>query len=66
MSFEKTNLLQPIEPEIDVDGKYAYCTKCFCELNKEQTPCPECGQSQDWSWLKDSERSIENENKLES
>lgn len=53
MDLTKILLLHPIEPEIELDGGYAYCVRCRCELDKEQSPCPRCHQVQDWTWLED-------------
>ena len=44
----------PIEPEIEVDGRYAYCPNCFeryLEPNNIITSCPKCNQLIDWSWM---------------
>ena len=35
--------------EIELDGGYAYCCRCFCEIEPSDNICPKCGQSQDWS-----------------
>lgn len=50
-NLKNIKLNEPIEPEIELDGGYAYCVRCFCELDKWQSPCPRCKQIQDWSWL---------------
>lgn len=41
----------PIEPEIELDGGYAYCVCCFTEIYPKDNICPKCSQSQDWSWF---------------
>lgn len=41
----------PIEPEIELDGGYAYCLRCFCEIEPSDNKCPKCGQTQYWSWF---------------
>lgn len=42
---------EPVEPEIELDGGYAYCVSCFTELEPRHDRCPKCGQKQDWSWF---------------
>ena len=44
-------LSQPIEPEIELDGGYAYCVRYEKELDPHNNICPYCHQMQDWSWL---------------
>lgn len=51
MDLRNVSKDKPIEPEIELDGGYAYCVRCFYELDSEQEVCPKCGQKQDWSWL---------------
>jgi hypothetical protein len=44
----------PIEPEIELDGGYAYCPICYhpdLEPNNIITKCPNCDQLIDWSWM---------------
>jgi endogenous inhibitor of DNA gyrase (YacG/DUF329 family) len=44
----------PIEPEIELDGGYAYCPICHqpdLEPNNITTKCPNCDQLIDWSWM---------------
>ena len=41
----------PIEPEIELDGGYAYCIRCTNEIDPHNKICPYCHQMQDWSWL---------------
>lgn len=41
----------PIEPDIELDGGYAYCLRCLHEVEPTDNICPECGQCQDWSWF---------------
>ena len=31
-----------IEPEIELDGGYAYCVKCKTELKENEEICPVC------------------------
>lgn len=40
----------PIEPEIELDGGFAYCSRCCNEVKPTDKICPKCEQSQDWSW----------------
>lgn len=40
-------LSQPIEPEIELDGGYAYCVRCEKELDPHNNICPYCHQFQD-------------------
>lgn len=45
----------PIQPEIEVDGGYAYCPVCkHSDLEPTDiiTKCPECQQVIDWSWMR--------------
>ena len=51
MDLTNISKLTPIEPEIELDGGYAYCCRCFCEIEPSDNICPKCGQSQDWSWF---------------
>ena len=41
----------PIEPEIELDGGYAYCVRCTNEIDPHNKICPYCHQTQDWSWF---------------
>ena len=41
----------PIEPEIELDGGYAYCIRCWHEITPKDSICPKCKQAQDWSWF---------------
>lgn len=50
--YKNIPITQPIQPEIELDDGYAYCKKCYRELECYQTPCPKCGQVIDWSWMK--------------
>lgn len=49
--FKNTPITEPIEPEIELDGGYAYCRRCYTELDRWQHKCRRCGQLQDWNWL---------------
>ena len=43
-----------IEPEIELDGGYAYCPICHqpdLEPSNVITKCPSCSQLIDWSWM---------------
>lgn len=51
-NINEVSLKTPIEPYINEDGWYAQCHRCWTELEPEEDVCPECGQHQDWSWLK--------------
>ena len=51
MDLTNISKLTPIEPEIELDGGYAYCCRCFCEIEPTDNICPNCSQSQDWSWF---------------
>ena len=41
----------PIEPEINADGWYAQCVRCWHEITPKDSICPKCKQTQDWSWF---------------
>lgn len=49
MDLSNISKLTPVEPEIELDGGYAYCCCCFCKIEPSDNICPKCGQSQDWS-----------------
>lgn len=51
MDFINIEKSQPIMPDVELDGGYAYCVKCYTELEPRQKVCPNCQQAQDWSWL---------------
>ena len=51
MDLENISKSTPIVPEIELDGGYAYCHRCFCEIEPSDNTCPKCGQAQDWSWF---------------
>ena len=51
MDFTNISILTPIKPEIELDGGYAYCTRCTTEIFPNNNKCLECGQIQDWSWF---------------
>lgn len=58
MDLTNTSKSTPIEPCIELDGGYAYCSRCCCEIKPSDNICPKCGQSQDWSWFR---KGIKNE-----
>ncbi len=41
----------PIQPEINADGWYCQCKRCWNEVEPSEDICPSCGQVQDWSWF---------------
>lgn len=49
--LENIKLIKPLEPEIELDGGYVYCQRCYTELDRWQYKCRHCGQLQDWTWL---------------
>lgn len=51
MDFSSILKSTPIEPEINEDGWYAQCQRCWTEIQPDNNICPRCGQSQDWSWF---------------
>ena len=54
MDQDKLGKLIPIEPEIELDGGYAYCPKCYqpdLEPITIITICPKCGQLIRWDWM---------------
>ena len=52
MDLENVSISTPIEPEINADGWYAQCKRCYHEITPTDNICPKCSQTQDWSWLK--------------
>lgn len=42
----------PVEPQIEVDGWYAYCPICLCIdlIPEKDVSCPMCNQILDWNW----------------
>lgn len=42
----------PIEPEVELDGGYAYCPICYKEVKPKQSVCYNCDQLLDWSWFR--------------
>lgn len=53
IDFERISIFlkdKPIKPFIELDGGYACCANCWCEVTIENEKCPHCGQLQDWSW----------------
>lgn len=52
MDLENISISTPIEPEINADGWYAQCKRCYHEITPKDNICPKCSQTQDWSWLK--------------
>ncbi len=51
MNLKNISKLTPIEPGIECDGWYTYCVRCLEEIEPLTNVCPNCGQTQDWSWL---------------
>lgn len=51
MDFSNILKSTPIEPEINADGWYAQCKRCWTEICPDDKVCPKCGQAQDWSWF---------------
>lgn len=41
---------RPLEAVIELDGGYAMCPSCGCEVFMHEN-CNKCGQLIDWSWL---------------
>ena len=44
-------LTEPVEQIIEVDGGFACCMRCHCEVTPYNKVCPRCKQVQDWSWF---------------
>ena len=59
MNLENISKSTPIEPGIELDGGYAYCSRCYCEIEPSHNICPKCNQVQDWSWFGKSNKSKE-------
>lgn len=53
MDFTNIEKSQPIHPYIVEDGWYAVCHRCWTEIEPTDKVCPNCQQTQDWSWLKE-------------
>ena len=51
MNLENISKSTPIEPEINADGWYAQCVRCWHEITPTDNICPKCKQVQDWSWF---------------
>ena len=51
MNLENISKTTPIEPEINADGWYAQCVRCWHEITPTDKICPKCKQAQDWSWF---------------
>ena len=51
MNLENISKSTPIEPEINADGWYAECVRCWHEITPTDNICPKCKQAQDWSWF---------------
>ena len=51
MDLSNISKSTPIEPEIELDGGYAYCVRCTNEIYPHNKICPYCHQLQDWSWF---------------
>ena len=51
MNLENISKSTPIEPEINADGWYAQCVRCWHEITPTDKICPKCKQAQDWSWF---------------
>ena len=51
MDLENISKSTPIEPEINADGWYAQCIRCWHEITPTDSICPKCKQAQDWSWF---------------
>ena len=43
MDLSSISKLTPIESEIELDGGYTYCCRCFCEIEPSDNICPKCG-----------------------
>lgn len=51
MNVENISKNQPLIPYIELDGRYAKCSRCWNEVLPSQNTCSHCGQIQDWSWF---------------
>lgn len=59
MNLANISKSTPIEPEINADGWYAQCHRCWHEITPKDNICPKCNQAQDWSWFGKSNKSKE-------
>lgn len=60
MNLKNVSKSTPIKPEIECDGWYTYCSRCFTEIEPCTAICPKCKQIQDWSWFGKDEKHEEN------
>lgn len=51
MDIKDISKTAPIEPEINADGWYCQCLRCWTDVEPRDVVCPKCGQAQDWSWF---------------
>ena len=51
MDLSNISKSTPIDPEINADGCYAQCVRCWNEVEPKDNICPKCRQAQDWSWF---------------
>ena len=51
MDLSNISKSTPIEPEINADGWYEQCVRCWHEITPTDKICPKCKQAQDWSWF---------------
>ena len=51
MNLTNISKSTPIEPEINADGWYAQCIRCWHEIAPTDKICTKCKQAQDWSWF---------------
>ena len=51
IDFNNIPKSEPIEPYIEADGWFACCYRCHREVEPKDNKCPNCEQTQDWSWF---------------
>jgi len=44
-------LTEPIMPNVNPDGYWLQCQRCWKEVYPKQEVCHNCNQAIDWSWL---------------
>lgn len=52
MNMKNISKSTPIVPEVNADGWYCQCLRCWTEVEPKDAICPKCGQVQDWSWFR--------------
>lgn len=51
MNIKNLSKSTPIQPEVNADGWYCQCVRCWTEVEPPDKVCPKCKQTLDWSWF---------------